>query len=92
MPPRLFTDAPWIVTPEAGRTKPRLWVRRLVIFRKQNDIVREVQLKPGLNIVWSPDGSEGEPMGMVVERRLFADSCGTAWERTVSPRKDSVVR
>src|ERR1700739_3162553 len=63
MPPSLFTDPPWIVTPEAGRTEPRLWVRRLVIFRKQNDIVREIQLKPGLNIVWSPDGAEGEPMG-----------------------------
>ena len=63
MPPNLFTDPPWIVTPEAGRTEPRLWVRRLVIFRKQNDMVREIQLKPGLNIVWSPDGAEGEPMG-----------------------------
>jgi hypothetical protein len=63
MPPSLFTDLDWIVTPEPGRTEPRLWVRRLVIFRKQNDIVREIQLKPGLNIVWSPDGAEGEPMG-----------------------------
>jgi hypothetical protein len=63
MPPRLFNDPPWIVTPEAGRTAPRLWVRRLVIFRKPKDLVREIQLKPGLNIVWSPDGGEGEPMG-----------------------------
>jgi predicted nucleic acid-binding Zn-ribbon protein len=63
MPPRLFPDSPWIVTPEAGRTAPPLWVRRLVIFRKENEIVREIQLKPGLNIVWSPDGEEGEPMG-----------------------------
>ena len=63
MPPKLFTDPPWVVTPEAGRTEPRLWVRRLVILRKPNEIVREIHLKPGLNIVWSPDGAEGEPMG-----------------------------
>lgn len=63
MPPKLFPDPPWVVTPEAGRTEPRLWVRRLVIYRNPNEIVREIQLKPGLNIVWSPDGTEGEPMG-----------------------------
>jgi hypothetical protein len=63
MPPKLFSDPPWTVTPEAGRTGPKLWVRRLIIYRKPNEAVRDIQLKPGLNIVWSPDGGEGEPMG-----------------------------
>lgn len=63
MPPKLFSDPPWTVTPEAGRTGPKLWVRRLIIYRKPNEAVREIQLKPGLNIVWSPDGGKGEPMG-----------------------------
>lgn len=63
MPPRLFPDSPWIVTPEAGRTAPRLWVRRVVISREPNVIVRDIELKSGLNIIWSPDGGEGEPMG-----------------------------
>lgn len=52
------------VQPEAGRDEPRLWVRRLVIWRKPGDIIRDIPLKPGLNIVWSPDsGRPNEPMG-----------------------------
>lgn len=52
------------VQPEAGRNEPRLWVRRLVIWRALGDVVRDIPLKPGLNIVWSPDsGRPNEPMG-----------------------------
>ena len=40
-----------------GRTGPRLWVRRLAIFRDPQTLIREVKLKPGLNIIWSPDMS-----------------------------------
>lgn len=36
---------------------PRLWVRRLAIFSDPNTIVRDVPLKPGLNIIWTPDMS-----------------------------------
>lgn len=48
-----------IVPPVAprGRSEPRLWVRRLAIFSDPNTIIRDVQLKPGLNIVWTPDMS-----------------------------------
>ncbi len=44
---------------------PRLWVRRLVIWHSPDEPpVRDIQLRTGLNIVWSPDsGAEGEPMG-----------------------------
>lgn len=52
------------VQPEAGRDEPRLWVRRLVIWRKPGDIIRDIALGPGLNIIWSPDsGRPNEPMG-----------------------------
>lgn len=52
------------VQPEAGRGEPRLWVRRLVIWRKPGDIIRDIALSPGLNIIWSPDsGRPNEPMG-----------------------------
>src|SRR5713101_7728656 len=37
------------------RPEPRLWVRRLVIWAKPGEPIREVSLRRGLNIVWSPD-------------------------------------
>lgn len=46
--------------PEAGRTQPRLWVRRLVIWSEPGNVLREVRLRPGLNIVWSPDPADQE--------------------------------
>jgi hypothetical protein len=44
------------VAPE-GRAGPRLWIRRLAIFRDPQTIIRDVSLKPGLNIIWTPDMS-----------------------------------
>lgn len=41
----------------AGRAGPRLWVRRLAIFKDRQSIIRDVPLKPGLNIIWTPDMS-----------------------------------
>ena len=40
-----------------GRTGPRLWVRRLTIFRDPKTLIRDVSLKPGLNVIWTPDMS-----------------------------------
>lgn len=53
----LFTPA--IQPPQApeDRAEPRLWVRRLAIFRDPQTIIRDVTLKPGLNIIWTPDMS-----------------------------------
>lgn len=53
----LFT--PTIQPPQApkGRAGPRLWVRRLAIFSDPQTITRDVSLKPGLNIIWTPDMS-----------------------------------
>ncbi|MCA1393227.1 DUF2326 domain-containing protein [Bradyrhizobium sp. IC3123] len=44
------------VSPQ-GRTGPRLWIRRLAILRDPQTIIRDVRLKPGLNIIWTPDMS-----------------------------------
>jgi hypothetical protein len=57
MPADLFASE--IVPPVAprGRSEPRLWVRRLAIFSDPSTLIRDVQLKPGLNIVWTPDMS-----------------------------------
>ncbi len=55
MSPDLFPRAEFSITPEAGRTEPRLWVRRLAIWSDPNTIIRDIRLKRGLNIIWSPD-------------------------------------
>lgn len=43
---------------EAGRSEPRLWVRRLVIWVEPGTVLREITLRPGLNVVWSPDPAD----------------------------------
>lgn len=44
-----------------GEREPRLWVRRLVVWSAPGIVVRDVQLRPGLNIVWSPDPADLGP-------------------------------
>jgi hypothetical protein len=51
----LFTQALSSPMAPAGRSGPRLWVRRLAIFKDTETIIRDVSLKPGLNIIWTPD-------------------------------------
>jgi hypothetical protein len=42
-----------------GITEPRLWVRRLKIWEAPGgNIIRDIGLRPGLNIIWSPDGDD----------------------------------
>ena len=48
-----------IVTPDATRSEPRLWVRKMVIWKDPETIIRTINLRPGLNIVWSPDPADG---------------------------------
>ena len=51
--------APVLRPPEApkSRTGPRLWIRRLTILKDPQTVIRDVPLKPGLNIIWTPDMS-----------------------------------
>lgn len=52
--PQLLT-----VMPAKGLEGPRLWVRRLVIWKEPGgEKVRAIELRPGLNIIWSPDGAD----------------------------------
>ena len=46
------------IHPEPGRTEPRFWIRRLVIWEKPGTLLREIKLRPGLNIIWSPDPAD----------------------------------
>lgn len=58
-PPDLIGPQPLVITPATGMTGPRLWVRRLVIWKEPGgEVVRDLTLRPGLNIIWSPDGAD----------------------------------
>lgn len=57
--PDLLEPPSLTIASAAGAAEPRLWVRRLAIWKEPGgEKVREVLLRPGLNIVWSPDGAE----------------------------------
>ena len=44
------------ISPPKGLTEPRFWIRRLVIWEKAGGkVIQDIPLKPGLNIVWTPD-------------------------------------
>ena len=59
----LFPIPPLSVEVPTGLTQPRLWVRRLKIWTEPGgEIIRDIELQPGLNIIWSPDG-EDDPQG-----------------------------
>ncbi len=59
----LIGRIPVKLKPESGRTEPRLWVRRLVVWSDPKTVLREVRLRPGLNIVWSPDPADRDRPG-----------------------------
>ena len=56
--PDLFADAPMSITPRVGEAEPRLWVRRLTLWKDAKTPIRDIALRPGLNIVWSPDPAD----------------------------------
>jgi hypothetical protein len=62
-------DPPRQVKPVAERTAPALWIRRLVVVRElsggDEHVVRDVSLRRGLNIVWTP------PHAQTGENALF---------------------
>ena len=54
-PPKLSLTVP------AGLKEPRLWVRRLAIWEAPGgQKIRDIELRPGLNIIWSPDGFDDD--------------------------------
>ena len=60
----LFPDPEVVITPDDARREPLVWVSRLVIWEKPSEILREVPLRRGLNIIWSPDpGADQAALG-----------------------------
>jgi hypothetical protein len=49
--------------PAGGRVEPRLWMQRLIIWKEPGKEIRNIPLKPGLNVIWSPD--DGSRRGQI---------------------------
>jgi hypothetical protein len=64
-PDELFPSAEVVLSPDNIRREPRLWVRRLTLWSSPGQIVRDITLRRGLNIVWSPDpGADAAQLGL----------------------------
>ena len=67
------------LTPPTGAAGPRLWVRRLAVWKEPGEKpIRDIHLRPGLNIIWSPDGAEadGGSIGLGAGKTLFCRLLG----------------
>ena len=59
--PELFPRKAFaLVTPPGAAGEPRLWIERFCLWTDRDQPTREIGFKPGLNIIWSPDSSEGD--------------------------------
>lgn len=56
--PELFESMPLSVSLPPGGEQPALWVRRLTIWKEPGNPVRSIELRPGLNFIWSPDPAD----------------------------------
>ena len=57
--PDLLGPPSLTVQPIVGQSGPRLWVKRLAIWQEPGgEKVRDIRFRPGLNIIWSPDGGD----------------------------------
>lgn len=56
--PELFERPLLSVNPPPGVDQPALWVRRLTIWKEPGVPVRTIELRPGLNFIWSPDPAD----------------------------------
>lgn len=60
----LFHEPSQVLTPSIDRLDPAIWVKRLVIWEDKEKVIRDIPLRRGLNIIWSPDpGSDDAVLG-----------------------------
>ena len=60
----LFPEPEVVIKVDGAHREPRVWVRRLVIWREPGEIIRDIPLRRGLNIIWSPDpGADRAALG-----------------------------
>lgn len=55
MQPDLFQPSEIEFNLPEGQQGPRLWVRRLALWRDPQTLLRDIELRRGVNIIWSPD-------------------------------------
>ncbi|MEM1348850.1 MAG: hypothetical protein AAGI01_09860 [Myxococcota bacterium] len=53
----LFPEARDLPNVDASRQIPRIWIERVVLYHSPKEILRDVRLKRGLNIIWTPDAT-----------------------------------
>ena len=82
--------------PARGLSQPRVWVRRIVLWSQPGQKIRDISLRPGLNIVWSPDGKwiafcvhNTDPTGSYGLIKVIPSGGGAA--KTVGPRWTEAV-
>lgn len=68
--PDLLGPLPLTVQPAKGQNGPRFWVKRLAIWNEPGgEKIRDIAFRPGLNIIWSPDGGDAlsseSPVGAI---------------------------
>ncbi|NIA71258.1 DUF2326 domain-containing protein [Pelagibius litoralis] len=55
MQPDFFQREEIEFTMPKGQHGPRLWVRRIALWQDASTLLRDISLRPGVNIIWSPD-------------------------------------
>jgi hypothetical protein len=71
----LIGPQPLTIAPAAGLVGPRLWIRRLAVWKEPGgEKIRDIQLVPGLNIVWSPD--QADRAGEGVQQNVIGHGSG----------------
>ena len=55
MQPDFFQPEEIKFTLPEGRQGPRLWIRRVALWYDASTPLRDIPLRPGVNIIWSPD-------------------------------------
>lgn len=67
MQPDLFQPEEIEFTLPEGQQGPRLWARRIALWQDASTLLRDISLRPGVNIIWSPDlstnGKSATPHG-----------------------------
>lgn len=56
--PDFFERSPLSISLLPEVNQPALWVRRLTIWKEPGVQVRTIELRPGLNFIWSPDPAD----------------------------------
>lgn len=60
MQPSLFQQQEIVFTLPDGQRGPPLWIRRVALWKDASTLLRDIPLRQGVNIIWSPDLATNE--------------------------------